>query len=166
MAQTKITDLHLIFLTSCLLLQFCFVFFLCLFLNIVGSTPESQVVRGRVRSVAHPAGHRIVTINQSQLLHSCSIELSSGNTMFIFSSNNSPGRDSSLMIGGSIHRVDPGGTTQHVHRSGSRKRCGRPFPCVSHHVIQSCRKSQHCFCNITKHTIKKQIQSMFFLLTH
>lgn len=74
MAQINITVLHLVFLASCLLLQFCFVFFRCWFLSTVGSTPESQVVRGRVGSVAHPAEHRMTTIRQSELLYSSSVD--------------------------------------------------------------------------------------------
>lgn len=75
----NIIVLHLIFLTSCLL-QFCFVFFLPLFLSVAGSTPESQIIGGRVRSVSHPAGHRIRTISQSGLRYSCSVGSQSENT--------------------------------------------------------------------------------------
>lgn len=42
------------FYNSFLLLEFNFVFFVLLFLSLVGSTPEPEVVGGRVRSVSHP----------------------------------------------------------------------------------------------------------------
>lgn len=50
---------------SCLLLQFSIVFSLPVLLSVAGCTPESKVIRGRVRSVSHPAGHRIRTIVMS-----------------------------------------------------------------------------------------------------
>lgn len=55
--------------------------------------------------------------------------------------NNSPGRDSSLMIGRTVCGVDPGGATQHICWLCCWKERGCPFPCISHHIIQSCRKS-------------------------
>lgn len=39
---------------SFLLLEFSFVFILLLFLSLVGSTPEPEVIGGRIRSVSHP----------------------------------------------------------------------------------------------------------------
>ena len=74
----------IIILTSHLLLQFSFVFCLPLFLSIAGSTPESQVIRCRVRSVAHPAGHRIITLNHLGLSYSCSVDKSLKMHFFLF----------------------------------------------------------------------------------
>lgn len=75
--------------------------------------------------------------------------------------NNSPGGDSCLVIGRAVHCVDPAATTQHIHWLCSWKLCGRPLPCVSHHVVQSCRKNPHCGLNIMEHRPRvKLIQTM------
>lgn len=142
-------------LWPCLLLQFISVFFLSLLLSISSSTPETQVIRGRVGSVSHPVGHRMKTSSQSVWL----FPLRSLSLSFL---NNLPGRDPSLMIGWTVHRIDPGGTAQHIHWLCSWEGCGCPFPSVSHHVIQSCKKNQHLFCYFKNRTEQNNISHIFY----
>lgn len=78
--------------------------------------------------------------------------------------NNSPGRDSSLMIGWTVHGVDPGGAAQHIRWLCCWKGCGCPFPCVSHHIVQPCRKIHHS-SYIKNHTVRI-FHTEYFLWPH
>lgn len=56
------------------------------------------------------------------------------------------------MIGRTISCVYPRRTAQYVHWLWSWKWRGGPFPCVTHHVIKSCRNDQRPVFNILRVT--------------